>query len=108
MIDENELKRNLDKALEAQRDAFAKSIDAAYEFGLKQGRDPILQIKGVESFDASNRNDVTIYHTRESKGTLDIFGERQIIVDLSIWPNRWVRLWATVFFNSKWEKKTHD
>ena len=39
MTDENELKRNLNTALDDQRDALAASIDAAYKLGLKQGRD---------------------------------------------------------------------
>lgn len=39
MTDATELRDNLDKALDDQRDALAASIDAAYKFGLKKGRD---------------------------------------------------------------------
>ena len=43
MTDVTELRDNLDKALDAQRDALMDATSAAYEFGLKTGRDEQLK-----------------------------------------------------------------
>ena len=41
-------------------------------------------------------------------GTCDLFGGNQIVVNVMTWPNRWVRFWSKVFFNSKWTINKED
>ena len=39
------------------------------------------------------------------KGTLDLFGNGSLVInyhDDGCFPNRWIRFWSKVFFNSKW------
>jgi len=42
---------------------------------------------------------------RPVKATLDLFGNQSVTIDYYSYmpiPNRWVRFWTKVFFNSKW------
>ena len=39
------------------------------------------------------------------KATLDLFGNGAMVInyqDDMYFPNRWIRFWAKIFFNSKW------
>ena len=41
----------------------------------------------------------------KTKGTLDLFGNGSMVInyhDDGCFPNRWIRFWTKVFFNSKW------
>ena len=39
------------------------------------------------------------------KATLDLFGNGSMVINYQedkYFPNRWIRFWSKVFFNSKW------
>ena len=41
----------------------------------------------------------------KTKATLDLFGTGLMVInyqDVKYFPNRWIRFWSKVFFNSKW------
>ena len=52
-----------------------------------------------------------LFFNLQTKATLDLFGNNSIRIDyrgdMDI-PNRWVRFWSTVFFNSKWTLHTEE
>ena len=45
------------------------------------------------------------YQLKPIKATCDLFGSRSLMIEFREnhrIPNRWIRFWSKVFFNSKW------
>ena len=49
---------------------------------------------------------IAVVHTEnQTKATCDLFGTRAMVIEFQkddCIPNRWIRFWTKVFFNSKW------
>ena len=68
-------------------------------------RDAFIQAKEDGIFDWSG----TLIHQPKVICTCDLFGQGQIVLSFYYMesnilpvPNRWIRFWTRVFFNSKW------